>query len=247
MPSPAGIPPASPSGIGATSDVRCVGGGVGDTAAPAAAGNKVDTPAVMAAGNAEKNNARTSTIVHQFGMLKLPPPANDGKYTNIEVIDLVITHNASDVVKAIHASAYRPKKAALYRMLSKNKPFDKDTLVLLLNDGTKEWNERVTQITKYTGQSERQIRRIIGLSKEYDSDEEDEEVTALCSNQSINNGTPSSTSLTSSTPSTISTSPSSTSLTPSTTSTTSTSPASAKSTPHSYGSLSCTPSQMRSQ
>eukprot|EP00985_Skeletonema_marinoi_P011487 scaffold5471_cov88-Skeletonema_marinoi.AAC.1 len=145
----------------ATSDVRCVGGGVGDTAAPAAAGNKVDTPAVMAAGNAEKNNARTSTIVHQFGMLKLPPPANNGKYTNIEVIDLVITHNASDVVKAIHASAYRPKKAALYRMLSKNKPFDKDTLVLLLKevyDGTEEWDDRVTQITKYTGQSERQIR-----------------------------------------------------------------------------------------
>jgi len=32
MPSPAGIPPASPSGIGATSDVRCVGSGVGDMA-----------------------------------------------------------------------------------------------------------------------------------------------------------------------------------------------------------------------
>ena len=193
----AGDPPVSPSVGGATSNIVCVGGGVGDAAGPLSAGNKCDTPTIMAVGNAKKDET-----------LKLPPPADKKTYTNNEVIDLVITHDKRSVVQAIDASQYRPKKSALYQMLKKNTLFDKETLIYLLQEhyiGTREWSEPISKITSYNGQSEQEIRRIIGVSIEYESDEEDEEVIAICSNQSST--TPSSTSLKLSTPSTISTRP----------------------------------------
>lgn len=230
MTTSAGDPPVSPSVGGATSDIACVGGGVGDATGPFSAGNKADTPTVMTVGNAKKNNT-----------LKLPPPADKTKYTNNEVIDLVITHNDKrGVVQAIDTSQYRPKKSALYQMLKQKTPFDKETLIHLLREhyvGTREWSERISKITSYTGQSEQEIRRIIGVSIDYDSDEEDEEVIAICSNQSST--TTSSTSLKLSTPSTISTS--SSSVTSSMPSIASTSPASSTS-----GSPNCTPPQIRS-
>ena len=46
-------------------------------------------------------------------------------------------------------------------------------------DGTREWSERISKITSCTGQSEQEIRRIIGVPIDYDSDEEDEEVIAV--------------------------------------------------------------------
>lgn len=79
-----------------------------------------------AVGNAEKNKATTSVTSKLMSpFLALPSPADNVIYTNIEVIDLVITHNKKDVVQLIHASKYRPKQSALYQLLSKKKVFDK--------------------------------------------------------------------------------------------------------------------------
>ena len=70
----------------------CVSGGIGDTAGPVAVVNKVDTP--VAVGKAEKHKATKSTTAHRHFSANMPPPANDDKYSNTEVIDF--THNKKD-------------------------------------------------------------------------------------------------------------------------------------------------------
>jgi hypothetical protein len=91
----------------------CVSGGIGDTAGPVAVGNKVDT--LIAVGKAEKRKATKSMIASPAN--NMPPPANNDKCSNTEVIYVIILttrriHNPTPSV---------PKKKGPARRLSQNK------------------------------------------------------------------------------------------------------------------------------
>jgi hypothetical protein len=122
MPSPQrpGDPTAPPSsGAHSISSDECVGANVAGThGRPGMAGNKDGAPAA-AVGNAKKNNANAK---NKISSLELKPPLNrsSNKYSNLEFFRMLLSHTKVEVIKAIHASEYQPKRAALYRLVPDN-------------------------------------------------------------------------------------------------------------------------------